>query len=71
MMAHLDQQLWALVLGMLLLARDGLGYPGGVPDVACLSMLPTGHGAGPQASDTPYSIFVSKKSYKPGETLQG
>ncbi|KAK7099768.1 putative ferric-chelate reductase 1 [Littorina saxatilis] len=61
---------WNLVLGLLFLVRGGRGYPGGAPDMACQSMLPTGHGAAPQASDPPFNIFVNKKSYKPGETLQ-
>ncbi|KAK7502250.1 hypothetical protein BaRGS_00006614 [Batillaria attramentaria] len=64
-----SKQLLAVLL-WLLLSTGGRGYPGGAPDMACESMLPTGHGVGPQASDPPYSIMVSKKSYKPGETLQ-
>ena len=49
----------------------GRGYPGGAPDMSCQSLMPTGHGAGPQMTPPPFKIFVSKMTYKPGETLQG
>lgn len=61
-----------LLLLLLLLGQAGQGraYPGGVPDMSCLNMLPTGHGVEPMSTSPPFKIFVSKKSYKPGETLQ-
>ncbi|KAH9523442.1 hypothetical protein Btru_040028 [Bulinus truncatus] len=45
-------------------------YPGGVPDLACVSMFPSGHTTDPQLSDPPYKIAVKKGVYSPGETIQ-
>ncbi|XP_025109511.1 putative defense protein 3 isoform X1 [Pomacea canaliculata] len=55
---------------LLTLPTAGRGYPDGAPDMVCVSMEPTGHGAGSQVTDPPYRLMVTRKSYKPGETLQ-
>nr|KAI8750106.1 putative defense protein 3 isoform X2 [Biomphalaria glabrata] len=46
-------------------------YPGGAPDLACVSMFPSGHMTTAQLSEPPYRISVSKKTYNPGETIKG
>ncbi|XP_055885195.1 putative defense protein 3 [Biomphalaria glabrata] len=45
-------------------------YPGGAPDLACVSMFPSGHMTTAQLSEPPYRISVSKKTYNPGETIK-
>ena len=47
------------------------GFPGGGPDIACESMLPTGHGTAPQQTLPPYQIVPAKTAYRPGETISG
>ena len=47
-------------------------YPTGAPPEACDQMLPTGHNASPQSSQTSiYSIQVSSQSYCASSTIDG
>ena len=45
-------------------------YSKGAPATVCTSMIPK-HGASPQSNASPYTLTVSKQSYKPKEVIQG
>eukprot|EP00057_Strongylocentrotus_purpuratus_P032838 XP_789043.2 PREDICTED: putative defense protein 3 [Strongylocentrotus purpuratus] len=45
-------------------------YPGGPPLSACISMVPTGHGASTLTGTTPFSITTNTTFYTAGEKIE-
>ena len=44
-------------------------WPRGAPNTTCVSMMP-GHGKSQQSGQSPYTLTLSKKTYKPNERIQ-
>lgn len=59
------------VLVLATLAVESLGHANGAPDTAdvCESMMPA-HGLGPQQSPSPFRIFVSHRTARPGDEIK-
>jgi len=57
-----------LIILVLSIVDNSLGYPGGAPQKACESMTPE-HGSDPQSSKSPYEISLKQLTVRNGENL--